>query len=219
MTWNLNTVALLVPLLFLLIGLTITVAIDPYISRKHRRVMGVIIVLSFTLIAQNIGEDYLAAGEPQWFLRTTLAVYGDTLRPVFLILFLYIVRPEKKFLGCWALAILNWAIHMTAYFSHLCFWISESNHYEGGPLSNTCLVISSEFYYIWLHMRFVQNHEDDLKALGLLHDAIAAAESDAGIVNGVGGGCLSPWTDAGRAQVATTLMRFHATVAFAGTMG
>ena len=37
MIWNLNTVALLVPLLFLLIGLTITVAMDPYISRKHRR--------------------------------------------------------------------------------------------------------------------------------------------------------------------------------------
>jgi len=26
------------------------------------------------------------------------------------------------------------------------------------------IVISSEFYYIWLHMRFVQEREDDLKA-------------------------------------------------------
>ena len=224
MVWNLNTVALLVPLLFLLIGLTITVAMDPYISRKHRRVMGVIIVLSFTLIVQNIWDDYLAAGELQWFLRTTLAVCGYTLRPVFLILFLYIVRPERKYLGCWALAILNWVIQMTAYFSHLCFWINEKNHYEGGPLSRACLVISlilllywlyqsawnyraarkknmlipllvvliilvsvflddkvgyseqpityltfgivisSMLYYIWLHLRFVQDHEDDLKA-------------------------------------------------------
>ena len=224
MIWNLNTAALLVPLLFLLTGLTITVVIDPYISRKHRRVMLVIIVLSFTLIIQNIWEDYLSAGELRWFLRTTLAVYGYTLRPVFLILFLYIVQSEKKYPGCWALAILNWAIQMTAYFSHLCFWINEKNHYEGGPLSRACLVISlillvyclyqsarnyraarkkdmlipllvvliilvsvfldakvgsleqpityltfgivisSVFYYIWLHMRFVQDHEDDLKA-------------------------------------------------------
>ena len=104
MIWNLNTAALLVPLLFLLTGLTITVVIDPYISRKHRRVMLVIIVLSFTLIIQNIWEDYLSAGELRWFLRTTLAVYGYTLRPVFLILFLYIVQPEKKYPGCWALA-------------------------------------------------------------------------------------------------------------------
>ena len=118
MVWNLNTVALLVPLLFLLVGLTITVVTDPYISRKHRRVMGVIIILSFILIAQNIWEDYIAAGEPQWFLRTTLAICGYTLRPLFLILFLYIVQPGKKYLGCWALAILNWGIYMTAYFSH-----------------------------------------------------------------------------------------------------
>ena len=26
------------------------------------------------------------------------------------------------------------------------------------------IVISSVFYYIWLHLRFVQMHEDDLKA-------------------------------------------------------
>ena len=224
MVWNLNTAAQLIPLLFLLIGLTITVVIDPYISRKHRRVMEIIIVLSFTLMIQNIWEDYLAAGHPQWFLRTTLAVYGYTLRPVFLILFLYIVGPEKKYLGCWALAILNWAIQMMAYFSHLSFWIGEDNHYEGGPLNKACLVISmilmvywlyqsawnyraakkkdmlipflvvliilgsvlldgqmgyseqpitcltfgivisSVFYYIWLHLRFVRDHEDDLKA-------------------------------------------------------
>ena len=88
MVWNLNTAALLVPLLFLLIGLTITVAMDPYISRKHHITMLVIVALSVTLIAQNLLEDWLAAGEPQWFLRTTLAICGYTLRPLFLILFL-----------------------------------------------------------------------------------------------------------------------------------
>ena len=224
MIWNMNTLALLVPLLFLLIGLTITVAIDPYISREHRRVMGIIIALSVTLIVQNIWEDYIAAGHPQWFLRTTLAVYGYTIRPVFLILFLYIVRPGKRYLPCWALAILNWAVNMTAFFSHLCFYIDENNHYQGGPLHTVTYVVSaillgvclfqsvrnyrtsrkrdliiplmvvltvlvsvfldgnmgyleqpitfltfaivicSVFYYIWLHLRFVREHEDDLKA-------------------------------------------------------
>ena len=224
MIWNLNTVALLVPLLFLLVGLTITVVTDPYISRKHRRVMGVIIVLSFVLIAQNLLEDWLAAGEPQWFLRTTLAICGYTLRPVFLILFLYIIQPEKKHLLAWGLAIVNWGIYMTAYFSHLCFWIGSGNRFFRGPLAFTCLyvsvillgdllvqsirnnqtggnqeklipiftvvmilasvyldgrvyndrqpvtfltvaiVTSSMFYYIWLHLQFVREHEDDLKA-------------------------------------------------------
>ena len=224
MIWNLNTTALLVPLLFLLTGLTITVVIDPYISRKHRRVMLVIIVLSFTLIIQNIWEDYLSAGELRWFLRTTLAIYGYTLRPVFLILFLYIIQPEKKHLLAWGLAIVNWGIYMTAYFSHLCFWISSGNGFFRGPLAFTCLyvsvillgdllvqsirnnqtggnqeklipiftvvmilasvyldgrvyndrqpvtfltvaiVTSSMFYYIWLHLQFAREHEDDLKA-------------------------------------------------------
>ena len=224
MVWNLNTAALLIPLLFLLVGLATTVVIDPYISRKHRRVMGVIIVLSFILIAQNIGEDYLAAGELRWFWRTTLAICGYTLRPVFLILFLYIIQPEKKHLLAWGLAIVNWGIYMTAYFSHLCFWISSGNGFFRGPLAFTCLyvsvillgdllvqsirnnqtrgnqeklipiftvvmilasvyldgrvyhdrqpvtfltvaiVTSSMFYYIWLHLQFAREHEDDLKA-------------------------------------------------------
>lgn len=224
MVWNLNTTALLIPLLFLLVGLATTVVIDPYISRKHRRVMGVIIVLSFILIAQNIGEDYLAAGELRWFWRTTLAICGYTLRPVFLILFLYIIQPEKKHLLAWGLAIVNWGIYMTAYFSHLCFWIGSGNRFFRGPLTFTCLyvsvillgdllvqsirnnqtggkqetlipifivvmilasvyldgrvynnrqpvtfltiaiVASSVFYYIWLHLQFVREHEDDLKA-------------------------------------------------------
>ena len=224
MNWNLSTAALLVPLLFLLTGLTITVVIDPYISRKHRMVMLIIIALSVALIIQNIWEDELATGPLRWFWRTTMSVLGYTLRPVFLILFLYIVRPERKYLGCWGLAILNWAIQMTAYFSHLCFWIDANNHFQRGPLSNACLiislilmayclfqsvrnyptfrkqdllipllvvlmilvsvfldvtikgpgqpitfllfavVISCMFYYIWLHLRFVREHEDDLKA-------------------------------------------------------
>lgn len=208
----------------MLMGLAITVIIDPYLSRKHRRVMLAIIVLSITLIVQNVWEDYLAAGPLHWFLRTTLAVYGYTVRPVFLILFLYIVQPERKYLGCWALAALNGALHLTAYFSPLVFHIDKGNHYQGGPLHTATYVVSaillgfclfqsvrdyrtmrkqdllipalvvvmistsvlldrnvgldgqpvtfltfaivicSVFYYIWLHLRLVREHEDDLKA-------------------------------------------------------
>lgn len=224
MTWNLNTATLLIPLLFLLAGLTITVAIDPYIRRKHRIVMLVIVALSVTLAAQNLLEDWLAAGPPQWFWRTTMAIYGYTVRPVFLILFLYIVQPEKKHQIAWGLAVVNGVVYMTAYFSHLCFWIGSGNRFFRGPLAYICLyvsvillgdllvqsirnyrtggkreklipifivvmilvsvyldsvvkdtgqpvtfltiaiVASSMFYYIWLHLQFVREHEDDLKA-------------------------------------------------------
>ena len=227
MAFNINTLMMLFPVCFILIGLAITVAVDPYISKKHRAVMFVIIGLSLTLIAQNIIEDALASGPLNWFWRTTASVYGYTVRPVFLILFLYIICPDKKHLGCWALALVNFLIQLTAYFSHICFWIDGDNHYHGGPLSDFCLYISlillaywlyrsfrnylsstrsekrgvfihifvvlmilasvfldgnagetgqpitfltfaivicSVFYYIWLHLRFVQMHEEDLKA-------------------------------------------------------
>jgi hypothetical protein len=227
MAWSIYTFALLLPLCFLLTGLTITVALDPYIGKKHRQVMFIIIGLSLSLIAQNLLENALAAGELRWFWRTTLSVYGYTIRPIFIILFLYIVFPDEKHLGCWALAVVNFLIHLTAYFSHICFWISTGNHYLHGPLSKTCLyisliliaywlyrnlrnyldtkstekrgilihifvvltilvsiymdgkvggedqpvtfltyaiVIGSVFCYIWLHLRFVRIHEEDLKA-------------------------------------------------------
>ena len=227
MVWNINTLMPLFPVCFLLIGLTVTVVLDPYISKKHRVIMFIIIALSLTLVAQNIVENALAAGPLRWFWRTTASVYGYTVRPVILILFLYIICPDEKHLGCWALALANFLIHITAYFSHICFWISSENHYHGGLLSKTCLyisllllayllyrsvrnyffsaksekrgilihvfvvlmilaavfmdgkvggedqpvtfltyaiVIGSVFYYIWLHLRFVQMHEDDLKA-------------------------------------------------------
>ena len=220
---NLYTAVSLIPLLFLLVGLTVTVSIDPYISRNHRRVMLLIIALSVVLIMQNMLDEWIADGPPRWFLRTTTAVIGYSLRPVFLILFLYIVQPGKKYLGCWALAFVNFLLQTTAYYSHLVFWISSDNHWTDGPLVNTCLIVSlilmaywlyqsfracrdarrqdrlipmlvflmiltatfmdiigglelpvslltsaivigSVFYYIWLHLRFVREHEDDLKA-------------------------------------------------------
>lgn len=227
MVWNINTLMPLFPVCFLLIGLTVTVVLDPYISKKHRVIMFIIIALSLTLVAQNIVENALAAGPLRRFWRTTASVYGYTVRPVILILFLYIICPDEKHLGCWALALANFLIHITAYFSHICLWIDNTNHYHGGLLSKTCLyisllllayllyrsvrnyffsaksekrgilihvfvvlmilaavfmdgkvggedqpvtfltyaiVIGSVFYYIWLHLRFVQMHEEDLKA-------------------------------------------------------
>ena len=121
MIWIITTAALLIPMFFLLAGLAITVWSDPYISRKHRMILLAIVALSVSLIAQNLLEDHIAAESPQWFWRTTLAIYGYTVRPVLLILFLYIIQPEKKHLPAWGLAAVNWAIYMTAYYSTCVF--------------------------------------------------------------------------------------------------
>ena len=96
MTINLGVIAALSPLVLLLIGLSFTVVIDPYIRREHRRAMLVIAALCLTLIAQNFWDYALTVGEPQQTLRTVVTIYGYSVRPVILILFLYIVQPTSN---------------------------------------------------------------------------------------------------------------------------
>lgn len=224
MTMDLGTLAVLFPLLLLLLGLAFVVGIDPYIRREHRRTMLIIAALCLTLIAQNYWDYTLAVGQPQPLLRTGVSIYGYAVRPVILILFLYIVQPQGKRWYWWALAGLNGAVYLTALFSPISFWIDEWNLFRAGPLGSSCLVTSmvllisllmqslrsrrsagrwdgwipilvivtvvfsigldynvkegqqtisfltvaiivgSVFYYIWLHLQFVREHERDLMA-------------------------------------------------------
>ncbi len=224
MTMNISTLAALFPLLLLLLGLTFTVVIDPYIRREHRHIMLLIAALCLTHIAQNVWDYALTVGPPRQTLRTILSIYGYSVRPVILILFLYIVQPTGKRRYYWLLAGLNAAVYLSALFSPVSFWIDQGNYYHGGPLAPTCLIssaillicllvqtlrsrrtagkwdvwipiavivmivvsiafdynikegqqpvsfltvaiiIGSVFYYIWLHLQFVREHENDLMA-------------------------------------------------------
>ena len=224
MTMDIGTIAILTPLLLLLFGLTFTVAIDPYIRREHRRSMLIIAALCLTLIVQNVWDYGLTVGSPRQTLRTIVTIYGYSVRPVILILFLYIVQPKGKHWYWWVLAGLNAAVYLTALFSPLSFWIDEWNYYRGGPLASSCfvtsmillinlliqtyrsrrttgkwdvwipifvilmivvsigadynikegqqpisfltvaIIVGSVFYYIWLHLQFVHEHEQDLMA-------------------------------------------------------
>ena len=186
--------------------------------------MLIIAALCLTLIAQNYWDYALAIGRPRPMLRTIISIYGYAVRPVILILFLYVVQPEGKRWYWWVLSGLNGAVYLTALFSPVSFWIDEWNHFRGGPLGSSCLVTSmvlllslliqslrtrrsagrwdgwipilvivtvvfsigldynvkegqqpisfltiaivvgSVFYYIWLHLQFVREHERDLMA-------------------------------------------------------
>ncbi len=222
---NINTLAVLAPLLLLLAGLGFTVWIDPYIGRERRRVMLLVVILSLSLIAQNVLEYRCAVTQPRVFWRTPLTIYGYSVRPVILILFLYLVNEKKEKLWIWwILAGINAAIYLTALVCPASFWIDEWNFYHSGPLASSCAVCSeillaalflkairgrrdngkrnlwipafvffmivasvfldyhvkegqlpisfltiaitvgSVFYYIWLHLQFVREHERDLMA-------------------------------------------------------
>ena len=222
---NINTLAVLAPLLLLLAGLGFTVWIDPYIGRERRRVMLLIVALCLSLIAQNVLEYRCAITQPRVPERTLLAIYGYSVRPVILILFLYIVKEKKEKLRLWwVLAAINAVVYLSALFCPISFWIDEWNFYHGGPLASSCVLCSasllavlflnairgrrengkwslwipafvffmivasvcldyqvkegqlpisfltiaitvgSVFYYIWLHLQFVREHERDLMA-------------------------------------------------------
>ena len=225
MILDFNTLAVLFPLLLLLLGLGFTVVIDPYIRREHRRIMLIIVLLSFSLAAQNILENEFFISRSNLALKNLLSAYGYSVRPVILILFLRIIHPNGKKRLYWTLAGINGALYFSSPFTKLCFEIRERDYvFLRGPLWSVCLilsaallielltrtillyretgkherlipiaivlsifasvaldlnvslesqpisfltiaiVVSSIFYYIWLHLQFVREHENDLMA-------------------------------------------------------
>ena len=185
MTMDLGTLAILFPMLFLLLGLGVTVVIDPYIQQKQRRIMLLIVVLCLSLIVQNLWENELFVSHSHLALKNLLSAYGYSVRPVFLVLFLSIVWPEGKMWPAWTLAGINAALYFSSPFTKLCFEIREFDFaalvaliiaasvaldmnvgmaQQPVAFLTIAIVVGSVFYYIWLHLQFVREHEKDLMA-------------------------------------------------------
>lgn len=215
----------LVPVLLVLLGMTFAICVDAYLGRKNKRGMLIITALIFTLVLQNAADYLLDINGANRMIRTIVSVYGYSVRPVILILFIRIVNPKCATWPFWALAGVNALIHLTAFFSKICFRITIRNDFYRGPLGYTCHVVSailllclfrftlreyrrvkkaeawipilntllvliavvadsviakdltyplsfltmaivscSLFYYIWLHLQFVREHERALQA-------------------------------------------------------
>ena len=107
------------------------------------------------LIAQNYCDMLLQGRFENISLRTVVSVIGYILRPVILALFCYVVNPKGRFYFAWTLVAVNGAVYLTAFFSHLTFWISESNRFREGPLRYTCHAVSAMllFYLLFLSVR------------------------------------------------------------------
>ncbi len=223
----LNTSAhmmMFLPLLLQLVGLSLAVRIDPYIRKKHKTVMLLIVVFVFSLLVQNYAGYALELNGRMPYARTVVSIYGYSVRPVILVLFYYIVGKRRSYRYAWIPIGLNAAVHLTALFSDLCFSIDENNVFYRGPLGFCCHVVSAGllaylvyltvkenagewnsgklipvlnallivgavlldtfaakseypvsfltvavvsscvFYYIWLHLQFVREHERAMMA-------------------------------------------------------
>lgn len=146
--------ATMLPLLLQVGGLAFAISADPYFGKTQRRTFLLILILELGLIAQNYVEMMLCRGEPRDMLRTVVGIIGYVLRPIIVLLLYYMVEPKRSFWTGWVLIGINTLIHLTALFSPLCFRIVE-NHYVGGPLAQTCLVVSLLLLggLVWLSIR------------------------------------------------------------------
>lgn len=153
--WLVTDISILHPSVTLTVMLALFVLNDVYIGRDHRRVLLIICALMLSLIAQNYFDMLLQGRYVNTSLRTAVSVAGYILRPVILTLFCHVVNPKGRFYAAWTLAAVNGAVYLTAFFSHLTFWINESNRFNEGPLRFTCHAISGIllFYLLFLSVR------------------------------------------------------------------
>lgn len=132
-----QTLITVVPLLLQLAVLTFAVLIDPYIQKRHRRLLLVIAALIFSLIVQNIAEFRLQSSD---VLRTAVSVFGYSVRPVILILFIRIIDKDRRLRLLWIVAAVNAGVYLTAFFSGVAFRIT-GGVFMRGPLGWTCHVV------------------------------------------------------------------------------
>lgn len=132
-----------IPFLFILIGTVIVVLIDPYIKKRDRRLMLMIIVSTFILLVQNIADYTFDNWITLPYVRTITAMIGYCMRPLIILLFCYLIGGKRNFIPLWILVGVNAAMYMSALFSDISFSISDNNHFQRGPLGLTCYYISA----------------------------------------------------------------------------
>ena len=172
---------LLLSLFMQIIGLFFSAAVDSYVGWKQRRNIFMMAALVSSLVAQNMGESVFA-DSGRTVLLTALEVYGCTARPVLLILFLSVVGGSKKELWAWIAAGANALIHLTAFFSPVCFRIGESGLIRG-PLGWTAPVVSGVLL-VWLAVATVRQFGENRKIetlIPLFNVILLAAASAADI--------------------------------------
>ena len=135
------TLMALVPLVLQIGALAFAIWADAYFKPKQKRVFLVLLTLVLLLITQNYLDMLFCKRETGDLARTLSGMLGYILRPIILLLLYYMVEPEGHFRQGWALVGVNTALYLTPLFSKLIFSIVE-NHYESGPLSKTCLIVS-----------------------------------------------------------------------------
>ena len=137
-----NGIIIFLSLIIPMLGVFLFCLLDRFVDKKRKKIYILLVVCVISLIFQNFIEYYLIEYKVSITARTFISVYGYTIRPVIIGLFITLVAPEKKHYPVYGLILLNFLVYTTAFYSKLSISFSDDNHFIGGPLRFTCLVVS-----------------------------------------------------------------------------
>ena len=138
---QLNT--LLLPALAL-IGLVFAAAVDPYMKKPVKHVLVAIILLVLSIVVCNCAGNAMKAqwSPDDWLLQTGQTAYCYIMRPVVIVLFVYIVWDSPLRRLFWIPVALNAALYLTAFFRGWTFIIDrDSGLFFRGPLGYAAHVV------------------------------------------------------------------------------
>ena len=133
---------LIIALILQLTGLAFSVIVDAYLRKEQKIVILIITLLTFILIGQNMADYLMEIYAAASYTRTFIAIIGYSVRPVIIVMFFYVFDCSVKKRWAWYLIVLNTLIHMTTFFSDICFIIGRDNGFYRGPLGFSCHIIS-----------------------------------------------------------------------------
>jgi len=94
---------LVLVILLMMIGLSLVVLNDSFLQSRQRTLLLTIIALVISLISQNYIEYILVNSITMRISRTLIAIYGYTVHPVILVLYMYLVAPDKSYRNMWVI--------------------------------------------------------------------------------------------------------------------
>lgn len=135
-----------------MIGLIFAVFIDPYIGKKHGIVILINALFTTLLVLQNYWDTVFANDPTKTYERLICGIIGYCLRPLIILMWLYLIKKKQKLILAWVLIVINALIHLSALFTNVCFEITDDNIFKRGPLGYTCHIVSALLliYLLWL---------------------------------------------------------------------
>ncbi len=136
-------ILLLLSLIIPLIGVFIFCFLDRFVDKKRKAIYILLVFLVISQVVQNYLEYFLTEYYTAVTARLFVSVYGYSVRPVIIALFIHLVSPNKKHIPVSILCALNFLIYTTAFYSDITIGFTEDNHFYAGPLRYTCLIVSA----------------------------------------------------------------------------